>query len=182
MARGDEAMAVTETDKLNKSNAIEIANAKAIIFDKRWDFSTGSFQGNIQSANIQGYVELRILESLQAQQAEFNWIVSIADYVPLQYNVDIGSDGYREFSLPSGSKLLVDVANFRASRRQCTFDLLIELKLSIGIIAPLRIFNDTVHCAVPTTNMVEEQLRAQPNIAQLERALASVRAITSTSN
>jgi hypothetical protein len=30
--------------------------------------------------------------------------------------------------------------------------------------------------------MVEEQLRAQPNIAQLERALASMRAIASTSN
>jgi hypothetical protein len=54
--------------------------------------------------------------------------------------------------------------------------------LPIGAIAPLRIFNDTVHCAVPTTNMVEEQLHAQPNIAQLERALASMRAITSTSN
>jgi hypothetical protein len=182
MARGDEPMAVTETDKLNKTNAIDVGNAKAIIFDKRWDFSTGNFQGNFQSQNIQGYVELRVLESLQAQQAEFNWIVSIADFVPLQYNVDISSDGYREFALPSGSKLLVDVANFRTSRRQCTFDLLIELKLPIGMIAPLRVFNDTVHCAIPTTNMVEEQLRQQPNIAQLERALASMRAITSTSN
>ena len=178
MPRGDEPMAVTETDKLNKTNAIDVGNAKAIIFDRRWDFSTGNFQG----ANIEGYVELRVLESLQTQQAEFNWIVSIADYVPLQYNVDINSDGYREFGLPSGSKLLVDVANFRASRRQCSFDLLIELKLPIGMLAPLRIFNDTVHCAVPTSNMVEEQLRAQPNIAQLERALASMRAITSTSN
>jgi hypothetical protein len=180
MARGDEQMAVTETDKLNKTSAIDVGNAKAIIFDRRWDFSTGTFQG--QGTNIQGYVELRVLESLQSQQAEFNWIVSIADYVPLQYNVDIGSDGYREFGLPAGAKLLVDVANFRASRRQCAFDLLIELKLPIGMNAPLRIFNDTVHCAVPTTNMVEEQLRGQPNIAQLERALASVRAITSNSN
>jgi hypothetical protein len=178
MPRGDEPMAVTETDKLNKTNALDVGNAKAIIFDKRWDFSAGNFQG----ANIQGYVELRVLESLQAQQCEFNWIVSIADYVPLQYNVDITSDGYREFVLPSGSKLLVDVANFRTSRRQCSFDLLIELKPPIGVVAPLRIFNDTVHLAVPTTNMVEEQLRAQPNIAQLERALASMRAITSTSN
>jgi len=178
MPKGEEPMAVTETDKLNKTNAIEVGNAKAIIFDKRWDFSTGYIQG----ANIQGYVELRVLESLQAQQCEFSWIVSIADFVPLQYNVDVGGDTYREFGLPSGSKLLIDVANFRASRRQCTFDLLIELKLPIAAIAPLRIFNDTVHCAVPTTNMVEEQLRAQPNIAQLERALASMRAITSISN
>ena len=171
-------MAVTETDKLNKPNAIDVGNAKAIIFDKQWDFSTGSFQ----ATNIQGYVELRVLESLQAQQCEFSWIVSIAGYVPLQYNVDIAGDTYREFGLPSGSKLLVDIANFRASRRQCTFDLLIELKLPIAVIAPLRIFNDTVHAAIPTTNMVEEQLRAQPNIAQLERALASMRALTTTSN
>jgi hypothetical protein len=171
-------MAVTETDKLNKTNAADAGNAKAIIFDKRWDFSTGNFQGS----SIQGYVELRVFESLQAQQAEFNWIVSIADFVPLQYNVDINSDGYREFGLPSESKLLVDVANFRASRRQCAFDLLIELKRPISTIAALRIFNDIVHCAVPITNMVEEQLRAQPNIAQLERALASMRAITATSN
>lgn len=172
-------MAVTETDKLNnKSNAIDVGNAKAIIFDRRWDFSTGSFQG----PNIQGYVELRVLESLQTQQPEFGWIVSIADFVPLQYSVDIGGDTYREFVLPSGSKLLTDVANFKSSRRQWSFDLLIELKLPIAAIAPLRIFNDTVHCAVPTTNMVEEQLRYQPNIAQLERALASVRAIASTSN
>jgi hypothetical protein len=171
-------MAVTETDKLTKANATDIGNAKAIIFDRRWDFSTG----NYQSSNIQGYVELRVLESLQAQQCEFSWIVSISDYVPLQYNVDVGGDTYREFSLPSGSKLLVDIANFRASRRQCAFDLLIELKLPIGLIAPVRIFNDTVHCSMPTTNMVEEQLRIPPNIAQLERALASMRAITSTSN
>jgi hypothetical protein len=170
-------MAVTETDKLNKANVTDIGNAKAIIFDRRWDFSTGNYQGSIQ-----GSVELRVLESLQAQQCEFSWIVSISDYVPLQYNVDVGSDTYREFSLPSGSKLLVDIANFRASRRQCAFDLLIELKLPIGLIAPVRIFNDTVHCAMPTTNMVEEQLRVQPNIAQLERALASMRAITSISN
>jgi hypothetical protein len=162
-------MAVTETDKLKQPNAIDVGNAKAIIFDRRWDFSTG-------------YVELRVLESLQTQQPEFAWIVSIADYVPLQYNVGINGDTYREFGLPSGSKLLTDVANFRASQRQCTFDLLIELKLPIAAVAPLRIFNDTVHCAMPTTNMVEEQLRAQPNIAQLERALASVRAITSNSN
>jgi hypothetical protein len=74
------------------------------------------------------------------------------------------------------------IASIRTSRRQCSFDLLIELKLPIGITAPLQIFNDTIHLAVPTTNMVEEQLRAQPNIAQLERALASMRAITSTSN
>ncbi len=178
MARGDESMAVTETDKLNKSNAIDVGNAKAIIFDRRWDFSTNSFQG----ANIQGYVELRVLESLQAQQCEFAWIVSIADFVPLQYSVNVTNDTYREFSLPSGSKLLIDVANFRASQRQCAFDLLIELKLPVATIAPLRIFNDTVHCAMPTTNMVEEQLRAQPNIAQLERALASMRAIGSVSN
>jgi hypothetical protein len=171
-------MAVTETDKLNKTSAIDVGNAKAIIFDRQWDFSTGNFQ----NANFQGYVELRVLESLQAQQFEFAWIVSIAGYVPLQYNVDVGGDTYREFVLPMGSKLLVDIANFRASRRQCAFDLLIELKLPIAAIAPLRIFNDTVNCAVPTSNMVEEQLRVQPNIAQLERALASMRAITSTSN
>src|SRR5580700_5653443 len=184
MARGDEPMAVTETDKLNKTSAIDVGNAKAIIFDRQWDFSTGSAfgGGSFQSTNIQGYVELRVLESLQTQQPEFAWIVSIAGYVPLQYNIDVGGDTYREFGLPSGARLLVDVANFRASRRQATFDLLIELKLPIAAIAPLRIFNDTVHCAVPTTNMVEEQLRAQPNIAQLERALASMRAITSTSN
>lgn len=178
-------MAVTETDKLNKSNAIDVSNAKAIIFDKQWDFSTGNFSGNFgnfQSTNIQGYVELRVLESLQTQQPEFSWIVSIAGYVPLQYNVDVGGDTYREFVLPSGSKLLVDIANFRSSRRQAAFDLLIELKLPIATIAPLRIFNDTVHCAVPTTNMVQEQLSTQPNIAQLERALASMRAIASTSN
>jgi hypothetical protein len=181
MARGDEPMAVTETDKLNKPNAIDVGNAKAIIFDRRWDFSNTTFQGsNIQGYG--GYVELRVLESLQTQQPEFAWIVSIADYVPLQYSVDVGGDTYREFGLPSGSKLVTDVANFRASRRQCTFDLLIELKLPIAAVAPLRIFNDTVHCAMPTTNMVEEQLRAQPNIAQLERALASMRAITSVSN
>lgn len=171
-------MAVTETDKLNKNNAIDVGNAKAIVFDRRWDFSTGSFQG----ANIRGYVELRVLESLQTQQPEFAWIVSIADFVPLQYNVDIGGDAYREFGLPSGSKLLADVANFKSSRRQYSFDLLIELKLPIGTVPPLQIFNDTVHCAVPTTNMVEEQLRAQPNIAQLERALASMRAISSSSS
>src|ERR1700722_5624671 len=144
MARGDEQMAVTETDKLNKPNTIDVGNAKAIIFDRRWDFSTGNFQ----STNIQGYVELRVLESLQTQQSEFSWIVSIAGYVPLQYSVDVGSETYREFGLPSGSKLLVDVANFRASRRQCAFDLLIELKLPIGMNAPMRIFNDTAHCAV----------------------------------
>lgn len=171
-------MAVTETDKLNKPNAIDVGNAKAVILDRRWDFNTGAFQ----TTNIQGYIELRVLESLQAQQCEFAWTVSIADFVPLQYNVDVGNDTYREFGLPSGSKLLVDIANFRASRRQCAFDLLIELKLPFAAIAPLRIFNDTVHCAMPTTNMVEEQLRIQPNIAQLERALASMRAIASTSN
>src|SRR5271155_1635484 len=111
MERETKPMAVTETDKLNKTNAIDVGNAKAIIFDRRWDFSTASFQG----PNIQGYVELRVLENLQTQQPEFAWIVSIAGYVPLQYNVDIGGDTYREFSLPSGSKLLADVANFRVS-------------------------------------------------------------------
>ncbi len=121
-------------------------------------------------------------ESLQSQQCEFLWIVGIADFVPLQYSVDVANDTYREFGLPFGSKLLVDIANFRTSRRQCAFDLLIELKLPFAAIAPLRIFNDTVHCAMPTTNMVEEQMRAQPNIAQLERALASMRAITTAGN
>src|SRR6202046_5932930 len=113
MARGDEQMAVTETDKLNKSNAFDVGNAKAIIFDRRWDFSTGTFQG--QGTNIQGYVELRVLESLQAQQSEFNWIVGIADYVPLQYNVDVGSDGYREFGLAAGGQPFVGAAKFRVS-------------------------------------------------------------------
>lgn len=109
--------------------------------------------------------------------------VSIANYVPLQYNVDVNGDDYREFGLPSDSKLIVDVANFRATRRQCIFDLLVELRLPIASNQSLRIFNDTVHCAVPTTTMVEEQMRAQlPNIAQLERALASVRALSATSN
>ena len=170
-------MAVTETDKLHKSGTIDIGNAKAIVLDRRWDFSTGSFQGT----NIQGYVELQVLEN-QAQQCEFSWTVSVADFVPLQYSVDVANDTYREFNLPSGSRLLVDVANFRTSRRQCAFDLLVELKLPIAATAPLRIFNDTIHCALPTTNMLEEQLRIQPNIAQLERALASMRALAATSN
>lgn len=165
-------MAISETDKLGKTNAIDFSGARAIIFDRRWDFG---------AANINGYVELRVLQSPQTQQSEFCWSVSVAGYVPLQYNVDVGGDSYREFALPSDGKLIVDVANFRSSRRQCTFDLLTELKLSI---APLiRIINDTVHCAVPTTTMVEEQFRTQlPNIAQLERALASVRALTATNN
>jgi hypothetical protein len=165
-------MAVTETDKLSKANnAVDTSNARAIIFDRQWDFSVN---------NLRGYVGLRVLESLQTQQAEFSWTVNIADYVPLQYNVDVNGDSYREFGLPAECKLYVDVANFRASRRQCTFDLLVELKVPMGFIAPIRLFNDTVHCAVPTTNMVEEQLRTPIlNIAQLERALASMRAITS---
>lgn len=168
-------MAVTETDKLNKNtNAIDAGNSRAIIFDRRWDFGTNA---------TRGYVELRVLGNPQSQQCEFLWSAGIGDYVPLQYNVDGNAEGYREFALPADYKLLVDVANFRASRRQCAFDLLIELKLPAGFIAPTRIFNDTVHCAVPTTNMVEEQLRAPlPNIAQLERALSSMRAITSAGN
>jgi hypothetical protein len=167
-------MAVTETDKLNKNNAVDANNARAIIFDRRWDFGANA---------IRGYVELRVLENPQNQQCEFLWSAAIGDYVPLQYNVDVNGDTYREFGLPADHRLFVDVANFRASRRQCVFDLLIELKLPAGAIGQTRIFNDTVHCAVPTTNMVEEQLRApMPNIAQLERALASMRAITSGSN
>jgi hypothetical protein len=163
-------MAVTETDKLNKTSATDITGARAIIFDRRWDFGVN---------NNRGFVELRVLESPQTQQCEFCFAVGIADYVPLQYNVDVGGDTYREFNLPSESRLLIDVANFRASRRQVIFDLLIELKLPIGFVAPIRIFNDTVHCAVPTSNMMEEQLRIQvPNTAQLERALASIRALT----
>jgi hypothetical protein len=168
-------MAVTETDKLNKTNSTDIGNARAIIFDRRWDFNANNA--------IRGYVELRVLENPQTQKCEFLWSTSIADYVPLQYNVEVNGDSYREFVLPSESKLYVDVANFRASRRQCTFDLLIELKLPVALNAPIRIFNDTVHCAVPTINMVEEQLRTQlPNITQLERALATVRGTTAISN
>jgi hypothetical protein len=168
-------MAVTETDKLNKANSTDIGNARAIIFDRRWDFNANN--------TIRGYVELRVLENPQTQQCEFLWSTSIADYVPLQYNVEVSGDSYREFVLPSESKLYVDVANFRASRRQCTFDLLIELKVPVALNAPIRIFNDTVHCAVPTINMVEEQLRTQlPNITQLERALATVRGTTAISN
>jgi hypothetical protein len=168
-------MAVTETDKLNKTNATDVSNPRAIIFDRRWDFNANN--------NLSGYVELRVLENPQTQQCEFLWSTSIAGYVPLQYNVEVNGDSYREFVLPSESKLYVDVADFRASRRQCTFDLLIELKWPLGFNAPVRIFNDTVHCAVPTTNMVEEQLRAQlPNITQLERALATVRGTPSASN
>jgi hypothetical protein len=168
-------MAVTETDKLNKNNSgVDANNARAIIFDRRWDFGANA---------VRGYVELRVLENPQSQQCEFLWSAGIGEYVPLQYNVEVNGDTYREFALPADYKLLADVANFRASRRQCAFDLLIELKQPIGFIAPARIFNDTVHCAVPTTNMVEEQLRAPiPNIAQLERALSSMRAITSISN
>jgi hypothetical protein len=168
-------MAVTETDKLSKTNAIDASNARAIIFDRRWDFSANN--------SIRGYVELRVLENPQTQQCEFLWSTSIADYVPLQYNVDVSGDSYREFVLPSETKLYVDVANFRASRRQCTFDLLIELKVPIAFNAPTRLFNDTVHCAVPTVTMVEEQLRTPlPNITQLERALATVRGTTAVSN
>jgi hypothetical protein len=167
-------MAVNETDKLNKTSALDVTNARAIIFDRRWDFGTNA---------VRGYVELRVLENPQTQQCEFVWSTGIADYVPLQYNVDVTGDNYREFGLPSESRLLVDVANFRASRRQVSFDLLVELKLPVGYTAPIRIFNDTVHCAVPTTNMVEEQLRTPIfNVGQLERALASMRAITSISN
>jgi hypothetical protein len=167
-------MAISETDKLNKNNALDVANARAIIFDRRWDFGANG---------VRGYVELRVLENPQNQQCEFVWSTAIADYVPLQYNVDVGGDNYRELGLPSESKLLVDVANFRASRRQVSFDLLVELKLPIGYTAPIRIFNDTVHCAVPTTNMVEEQLRTPIfNVGQVERALASMRAISSTSS
>jgi hypothetical protein len=169
-------MAVTETDKLNNksNNAIDVTNARAIIFDRQWNFSANT---------VRGYVELRVLENPQTQQSEFFWSVGIADYVPLQYNVEVNGDSYREFGLPSECKLIVDVANFKTSRRQCTFDLLVELKLPVGFIAPIQVYNDTVHCAVPTTNMVEEQFRTQiPNIAQLERALANVRAITSGSN
>src|ERR1700677_1768049 len=114
-------MAVSETDKLSKTTTIDVRNARAIIFDRRWDFSANN--------TIRGYVELRVLESLQTQQCEFFWSTSIAGYVPLQYNVEVNGDSYREFVLPSESKLYVDVANFRASRRQCTFDLLIELKV-----------------------------------------------------
>lgn len=165
-------MAVTETDKLGKPNALDITNAKAIVFDRQWD---------VGLSNINGSIELRVLETPQTQQFEFCWAVGIAGFVPLQYNVDVNGDSYREFSLPLDGKLIVDVANLRASRRQCTFDLLIELKLPIA--PPIRIFNDAVHCAVPTTNMVEEQFRTQlPNIAQLERALTSIRALASTSN
>lgn len=165
-------MAVTETDKLGKMNSNDVSSARAIILDRRWDFGIN---------NIRGYVELRVLESPQTQQCEFYWSAGVAGYVPLQYNVDVSGDSYREFGLPADGRLIVDVANFRTSRRQCTFDLLVELKLSTA--PPIRIFNDTVHCAVPTTNMVEEQLRTQlPNIAQLERALASVRALAGTSN
>lgn len=167
-------MAVTETDKLIKNNATDATNARPIIFDRRWDFGTNT---------IRGYVELRVIENPQNQQCEFLWSAGIGDYLPLQYNVEVNGDTYRELGLPADHKLFVDVANFRASRRQCVFDLLIELKLPVGFIAPARIFNDTVHCAVPTTSMVEDQLRAPvPNIAQLERALASMKAITSASN
>jgi hypothetical protein len=168
-------MAVSETDKLNKNIAADITGARAIIFDRRWDFGSNM---------VRGYIELRVLENPQNQQCQFSWSAGIADYVPLQYDVDVNGDTYREYGLPADSKLFVDVANFRASRRQVSFDLLVELKPS-AFSAPIRIFNDTVHCAVPTTNMVEEQLRSpipNINIGQLERALASVRAIASTSN
>jgi hypothetical protein len=194
-------MAITETDKLNKNNTIDFTNAQAIIFDRRWDFnintnqSSGIAQGfgtiaqgygsfaQGSGGNTQGFVELRVLENPQSQQCQFCWAVGIAGSLPLQYNIDVNGDTYRELGLPGDVRLLVDVANFRASRRQATFDLLIELKLPSLSASPLRIYNDTVHCAIPTTNMVEEQLRAQiPNIAQVERALAQVRALASTSN
>jgi hypothetical protein len=168
-------MAVSETDKLGKTaNITEIGNARAIIFDRRWDFGVNT---------TRGYVELRVLDSPQTQQFEFCWSVGIAGYIPLQYDVDVNGDTYRELNLPSDAKLYIDVANFRASRRQCAFDLLVELKPPAAAGSLVRIFNDTAHCAIPTTSMVEEQLRAQlPNINQLERALASVRALASTNN
>lgn len=166
-------MTVTETDKLGKTSSLDVGVARAIIFDRRWDFAL---------SRNQGYVELRVLENPQTQQTEFLWSVGIAGGVALQYDVDIGGDSYRELTLPSEAKLIVDVANFKTSRRQTIFDLLIELKTPLAFGSPIRIFNDTVHCAVPTIAMVEEQMRGQlPNIAQLERALASVRALTTTS-
>jgi hypothetical protein len=179
-------MAVSETDKLNKNISADITGARAVIFDRRWDFASNSLANNNFAGNnvARGYIELRILENPQNQQCQFSWSAGIADYVPLQYDMDVNADTYREYGLPADSKLLVDVANFRASRRQVSFDLLIELKAGT-FSAPIRIFNDTVHCSVPTTNMVEEQLRSQIpniNIGQLERALASVRAIASPSN
>lgn len=57
-------MAVTETDKLNKPNAVDVSNARAIVFDRRWDFGLNA---------IRGYVELRVLERPQTQQSEFLW-------------------------------------------------------------------------------------------------------------
>jgi len=167
-------MAVTETDKLGRTNAIDLTNARPIIFDRRWDFNIN---------NLRGYVELRVLESPQSQQCEFCWGVGLAGFIPLQYNIDVSGDNYREFGLPADCKLAVDVANFKISRRQCIFDLLIELKVPVNFVPPAQIFNDTIHCAVPTVNMIEDQLRPQlPNIAQLERALASMSALTSATN
>jgi hypothetical protein len=187
-------MAVTETDKFNKTNTIDFSNAQAIIFDRRWDFNVNTSQnsgiaqgyGSIVQGygnSAQGFVELRILENPQTQQCQFCWAVGIAGALPLQYNIDVNGDTYRELGLPGDLRLIVDVANFRTSRRQATFDLLIELKVQTASAAPLQIYNDTVHCAIPTSNMVEEQLRGQmPNIAQVERALAQVRALASTTS
>jgi hypothetical protein len=174
-------MAVTETDKLNRANvnAIDAGGARAIVFDRRWDFNVST---------IRGWAELRVLQSQQNQQNQqysFCYAAGVMGFVPLQYDVDINGDRYRELSLPSDCKLLVDVANFRTSRRQCTFDLLIELKLPVGFLPPVRIFNDTIHIAVPTSGMVDDQLRAQLpslanfNIADLQRALSLA---SSTSN
>ncbi len=175
-------MAVTETDKLNRTNNVDISGAQAIVFDRSWAFNVNQ---------IRGYIDLKVLENLQniqnqqaqnqqsiSQQAEFNIAVAVAGLVPLQYTINVNGDTYRELNLPSDIKLLVDIANFRASRRQCTFDLLIELKLPLAYQAPIRIFNDTVHFAVPTSGMVDEQMRNQLpnvsnfNIAELQRALS----------
>src|SRR5580692_6108513 len=132
-------MAVTETDKLNKVGTIDFSNAQAIIFDRRWDFninttqSSGIAQGYGNGAqgfgnnaqgwgnNAQGFVELRVLENPQTQQCQYCWAVGVAGSLPLQYNIDVNGDTYRELGLPGDVRLLVDVANFRASRRQATF-------------------------------------------------------------
>jgi hypothetical protein len=181
-------MPVTETDKLDKSNGgsspnggtTESANARAIIFDRRWDFALDDARGD---AGSRGHVELRVLELPQSQQCELCVSVGIAGSIPLQYNVDVNGDTYREFALPSDVRLAIDVANVRMSRRQASFDLLIELRPSAAAGANLRIFHDTVLCSVPTKTMVEEQQRTQlPNVAQLERALASLRAMSTTGN
>jgi hypothetical protein len=166
-------MPITETDKLEKANAntTDLANARAIVFDRRWDLGLETQRG---------YVELRVLESPQSRQCEFYWSVRMDGSIPLQYTVDVSGDTYREVVLPSGARLSIDVANFRTSRRQSVFDLLVELRLPNDAMPNLRLFHDTVLCAVPTKAMVEDQARNQlPNIAQLERALASVRAIAS---